>query len=216
MATTIKIDNAMTEMAVAKGRISFPCIHKNAEYKGEERNYRQISLILDKDDAKHAEIITQLRADVKAYRAAAGKAIKNIPIKDGNKINDDIEEGGGEPREEYVNKVIITIQGKDGFSIFDGKRNAMQDLAAVEKLFYAGAYANAIISSTCYENDFGVTMNLQLNGIMFGGDGEPFGEATKVADKSAFDQFESDDGAGAGATGATNDTDTAGEEDDDF
>ena len=212
MAKSISINNPMDEEAVAKGRISFPNLTEFSTYNGESQGVYKVSLILDK--TKHEELIARLKGVTGAYRKSAGKKITNIPIKDGDKLNAEREDEGEEPRDEYKNAVIITMSSKGGFSVFDGKKQAMQDPAKIKALFYAGAYANAFISSSCFENEYGVTMSLTLNGIMFAGDGEPFGEVAKTTDKKAFDDFEDVEGGNTTSNASTSSEEE--EEDDEF
>ena len=186
---SLKVNEKMKDLKVPNARLSYPYLHKHAEFKGEDKGYYAANLILDPEVPQHKEAIDFVKKAIKAAEDEIGMAIewKNLKLLNGDQYNKR-RLAQGKPEDPAIKgKYILKVQNKI-IPLF-GLDNQPVPADKIEQTFYAGCYVHAIVKPSFYTNEYGLMMTINAKGLKFAKDGEPLGNVEVVNDASAFDEF---------------------------
>lgn len=169
-----------------KGLVSYPSLFKKTRFGSSGKEYYEITLLFDKDDAEQMAAVKALRED--AERAAIekwGKVPKNcmIAIRDGDVERDDPV---------YENKIFVHFKTQDRPTVVGRKKEALEEGFVGEngcKGFYPGCMAHVTYRAYTWEYESRKGVGFGLNNVQKCEDGEPLGGGRRSADED-FDVLE--------------------------
>ena len=180
-------------IALPKVRLSFPRLSQPKAFEDGQDERFEATFLLDPSNKVHREKIKEIKTAAKkiALEHWNGKIPKNI------KVNFGMADEDGKEYEGYEGMFYVASnkKAKDGRPLItDNKKQVVQ--AGDDNFPYGGCYVNATVSLwTNHHKKGGPRILVNLRGVMFAGDGEPFSSAAGPKDPDAeFDEFEGDFG----------------------
>jgi hypothetical protein len=167
------------KIILKNARCSFPSIFNTEKYRGTDTGKYALTVLIDKDDPQIEKVKAAILAFAKEKFGTPLPKKLELPLKDGDEKDLDGYQNVYYLKASNGRRPIVLDRDKTPLVEADGK-------------IYPGCFVNVSLDLWCQDNQFGKGVRVNLNGVQFAADGEPFGSNTgNVLDD--FDELEADD-----------------------
>ena len=173
-------------MFIKQARLSFPSLFVATSFKPDQKKKFSGTLILSADDPQVEEIKKEMKRVAKEkWQDKAESVYRTLQAQDRLALHDGVTkenyDGFGE------GTVFLNASTDKRPGVFDKDRTPLTE---EDGRIYAGCYVNAKVEIWAQDNQWGRRINVQLSGIQFAGDGEPFGGGAAPATADDFPALE--------------------------
>lgn len=169
----------MSKILLKNVRLSFPSLYETEIYNGEDTEKYAATFLISKSDTA---TIKKIKATIKSF--AEDNFGKPIP----KTVKTPLQDGDEKEYDGYADHFSMKAATKKRPVLVDRSKTPV---AEDDNVFYAGCYVNASLSLWAMDNKYGKRVLVNLNGVQFFKDGEPFGAENDSLDD--FEELESQD-----------------------
>lgn len=175
------------------GILSFPRVFKDTKGKNDRGDdVYDVQILLPKSDRVNIrKVLAALKTVGEAKWGEDRWKKVNLPLRDGDKEQDDVTEDGQTKGEKYPERLgcyFINARSQRPVPVVDRKGDPIEDSDAV----YGGCRGRLNIEFYPYSNQGNTGIAAGLNGVQKVGDGEPFG-SSRPSVESMFDVIDDED-----------------------